>query len=389
MKKRFILTSLAFILTASVMFGCSCLSNEQQKIAKENESVSKTIAEEYLKSNYENGTVNSLSCITYTPKESALGSRKASNYVRASATANDKNFYILVNTNSKECLDNYNSDDVKEIIEQRASSVLPGSTPADITVEIFASNVPEDINTTDYEGYLSITDKTAEDILTSGNYSVNVTCSYIADMADFSTIDTSGFLPDNSKFGTVTLTYLNYKSEARFRSGGNDSYTLNSKFVSTFENSSAQPQNQYSAYSSIATDDVEIAWNPSEVDLTVSDSSAPPEQEVRNEDYQNLIFKPKSNKATEINYKLLDAADGTGNLDFYFSGAHYGCYGVLNDKQNILNPYTIMEITESKSGVNFIPFTFAHSEGTFTLAIYNGEENNALSEIVNGFSAQK
>lgn len=390
MKKRFILTSLALILTATMLAGCSCLSNEQQKIAKENESVSKTIAEEYLKSNYQNGTVNSLSCITYTPKESALGSKKASSYVRASATANDKNFYILVNTDSKQCLDNYNSESVKDIIEQRAAAALPGSTPADITAEIFANTVPDDINGKEYEGYLSIADKTAEDILTSGNYSVNVTCSYIADTADFSAIDTSSFLPENAKFGNITLTYLNYKSEARFRSGGNDSYVLNSKFVSAFENSSVQAKNEYTAYSSVATDDVEIAWESEKLELTAAESDAAPEQEVRNEDYQDLVFKSKSSKALDINYKLLEKAEGTGELDFYFSGTHYGCYGILNDKKNSLNPNTIMEIKESRSGVNFVPFTFAHSEGKFTLAIYEGEESNTLSEIVNGFgNAQK
>lgn len=383
MKKRFLLTSLACILTASVLFGCSCLSNEQQQIAKENESVSKTIAEEYLKSNYNGGTLNSLSCITYTPKESTLGSRKASSYVRASATANDKNFYILVNTDSKECLDNYNSEDVKELIKQRAADVLPNSTPADITVEIFADNVPDDINTNDYEGYIDIDDKSAEDILTSGNYSVNATCSYIADTADFTAINTSSFLPENSKFGSVTLTYRNYKSEERFRTGGNDSYTLSDSFVSVFTGSS-QVKNEYKAYESIETDDVEIAWEPDKIELTVQDSTELPEQEVKNEDYENLVFKLKSSKAIEIQYNLLDGANGTGNIDFYFSGNNYGCYGILNDKQNIYNKNTIMEIKDSRSGVNFVPFTFSHSEGTFTLAIYNSEENNAISEIVNG-----
>ncbi|MCQ4022785.1 MULTISPECIES: hypothetical protein [unclassified Ruminococcus] len=385
MKKRFILTSLAFILTASTLFGCSCMSNEQNKIAKENESVSKTIAEEYLKSNYENGTVNSLSCITYTPKESALGSRKASNYVRASATVNDKNFYILVNTDSKQCLDNYNSDDVKEMIKQRAAAALPNSTPADITAEIFANIVPDDINGNDYEGYLSITDKTADDILTSGNYSVNVTCSYIDDTADFSAIDTSSFLPQNAKFGSVTLTYLNYKDEARFRSGGNASYTLNDSFTSSFDGSSGQPQNEYKAYTSISVDDVEIAWDSTKLDLTVGKADDTPEPEIKNEDYPNLVFKPKSDNAIEINYKLLDKAEGVGDIDFYFDGTLYGSYGILNDSQNILNPNTVMEINETRSGVNFVPFTFAHDEGSFTLAIYTGEESNTLSELVSGF----
>lgn len=389
MKKRFISTSLIFILCTTALFGCSCLSTEQQQIAKENESVSKTIAEEYLKSNYDGGTVNSLNCITYTPKESALGSRKASSYVRASATANDKNFYILVNTESKECLDNYNAEDVKEIIKQRAAAILPDSEPVDITAEIYPNSVSEDLQGNDYEGYLDVSDKTAEDIFLSGNYSINVTCSYVDDEADFSAIDTSGFLPEDSTLNNVTLSYLNYKNEARFRNGGEDSYKLNDSFVSTFTDSSESPVNEYHSYSSFTNDDVEIAWDTTKIDLQVTKSSDSPEEEIVNEDYQNLIFKPKSNTALEIKYTLLDAADGTGELEFYFDGTNYGDYGILTDKQNIFNPNTIFEINASKSGYTYVPFTFSHSDGTFTLAIYKGEESNDLVDLVNGLGSQK
>lgn len=388
MKKRFIATSLIFVLCTVTFFGCSCLSTEQQQIAKENESVSKTIAEEYLKSNYDGGTVKSLNCITYTPKESALGSRKASNYVRASASVNDKDFYILVNTESKECLDNYNAEDVKDIIKQRAAELLPNVEPVDVIAEIYPNSVSEDLKGHDYEGYLDVSDKTAEDILL-GDYSINVTCSYIDDSSEFSAIDTSSFLPEGSSIKSLTLSYLNYKDESRFRSGGEDSYTLKDSFVSTFDGSSTTPVNEYHSYSSFANDNVEIAWDNTKINAEVSESKNEPEEIITHEDYSDLEFKPKSITPLEINYEMLEASDANGELDFYFDGINYDDYGILTDTQNTYNPNSVFAINGSKSGYTFVPFTFNHNSGTFTLSFYKGEKSNDLADIVNGLGAQK
>lgn len=389
MKKRLLSTSLIFFLCASMLTGCSCLSSEQQQIAKENESVSKTIAEEYLKSNYNGGTVNNLSCITYTPKESVVGSQKASSYVRASATANDKDFYILVDTESKECLDNYNADNVKEIITQRAAAILPNSEAADITAKIYPKSVSDNLRDKDYEGYLNAEDKTADDIFKSGNYSIDVTCSYINDSADFSAINPEGFLPDGSNMDSVTLSFLNYKDESRYRSGGEDSYKLNDSFVTAYGNGSQTPVSEYHSYSSFKNSNVEIAWDSTKIDVQVSESLDTPEEQLFHEDYQDLAFTPKTDKLLNINYTLLEASQGSGELYFYFDGGNYGDYGILTDSQNTYNPNTIFEINGSKSGYTYAPFSFSHSSGSFSLAIYKGEKSSDLAGIVNGFGGPK
>lgn len=389
MKKRLLSTSLIFFLCALMLIGCSCLSSEQQQIAKENESVSKTIAEEYLKSNYKGGTVNNLSCITYTPKESVIGSQKASSYVRASATANDKDFYILIDTESKECLDNYNEDDVKEIISQRAAAVLPNSQAVDITAKIYPKSVSDDLRDKDYEGYLNSEDKTADDIFKSGNYSIDVICSYINDSADFSAISPESFLPDGSKMGSVTLSFLNYRDEARYHSGGEDSYKLKDSFVATYSDGAQNPISEYHAYSSFKNDDVEIAWDSTKIDVNISEGSNKAEEQIYHEDYQDLVFTPKNENLLNIDYTLLEASQGNGELYFYFDGNNYGDYGILTDNQNTYSPNSIFEINGSKSGYTYYPFSFSHNNGKFSLAIYKGEKSSYLSGIVNGFGEPK
>lgn len=385
MKKRLTAITLTLSLCLSLFLLTSCMSSEQQQIAKENEDASKTLAEEYLKSNYGGGTVNSLTCITYT---GSLGNRKASEYVRAAVTAHDKDFYILINTKSEQCLDNYNTDKVKKAIEQRASDLLSGETPTKVTASIFSDSLSDSMKINDCEGYLSADDKTMEDIFASGAYSISVTCSYIDSEADFLSIDASAFIPESSNIKSCELTYKNYRNDALYRSNNScDPYSLKSKLVSSFDGETGENISSYSNYGAFSANGVDIYWDETKLSLDFSETE--PVSQIRHEEYEGLIFTPKLDTAVDINYTVLDQQENGGELFLFFNSTNYGNYGILTDLKNTYNPNIIWKIDSSRTAPTQADFSFGHDSGSFTLGIYRGEEQSVIADFVDGFSEQK
>lgn len=385
MKKRLMAIALTLSLCFSLFALASCMSSEQQQIAKENENASKTLAEEYLQNNYNGGTVNNLTCITYT---GALGNRKASEYVRAAATVSDKDFFILINTETEQCLDNYNTSTVKDSLKQKASDLLGGEAPTEAAVSIFSDSLPDSMKTSDCEGYLSAEDKTMENIFASGDYSISVTCSYINSNADFLSIDASSFLPDSANIKSCELIYKNYRSDALYRSDNPcDPYSLKSKLVSSLDSETREITSSYSSYGAFSANGVDIYWD--ETKLSLDFSNTEPSSQITHEEYEGLVFTPKLQNAVSISYAALEQSENGSELYFFFDPANYGDYGILTDPQNIYSQNTIWEISSSRSTPTQADFSFGHESGSFTLGIYKGEEQSAIADIIGGIGEQK
>lgn len=385
MKKRLAAITLSLSLCLSLFALTSCMSSEQQQIAKSNEDASKTLAEEYLKSYYNGGTVNNLTCLTYT---GTLGNRKASEYVRASATTDDKDFFILINTESEQCLDNYNSAEIKQAIEQKAANLLSGDEPTEVDAVIYSDSLPDSMKTSDCEGYLSAEDKTMEDVFSSGAYSISVTCSYIDSKSDFQSIDTSSFLTENSNIKSCELTYKNYRNDALYRSDNScDPYSLKSKLISSFNGETGESTSSYSSYGAFSANGVDIYWD--ETKLSLDFSNTEPLSQITHEDYEGLVFTPKLETAVSISYTALEQSENGSDLYFFFDQSNYGDYGILTDPQNTYNKNTIWQINSSKSTPTQVEFSFGHESGSFTIGIYKGEEQSAIADFIGGIGEQK
>ncbi len=388
MKGRLISACVAGALLISLIF-TSCLSSEQKQIANEKESVSKTIAEEYLKSTYKGGTIKNLKCLTYTPKDSALKIPKASSYVRASANTNDRDFYILIDTDSKKCLDNYNVPAIKEEIAELASNLLKGDPPENISVGIIPKSVPDTLNLGDYEGYLENGAKSLDDVMADGGYSIDVIAQYYDSHADFSSIDASGLFEENTGKNDMNLTYINYRDKKHLDVAPDDggfSYRVYDMFSSTYSGDLDSPENNYIRFEHRELDDVEVVWDSTRLALEFDETI--PEDDISNGEYKNYTFSPVKDSSTFIKYQRLVDDGEPVVIDLYFYPETGGKYGVMTDSLNPYNKNTIWKINRSNNEPIYQEFSFDHDSGNLVLGIYNGSENN-IAGIVGGLSGQK
>ncbi len=387
MKRRLISACTICALISSILL-TSCLSSEQKQIANEKESISKAIAEEYLKENYGSGFIKNLSCITYTPENSALKSPKASKYVRATASVDNKDFFILVDTDSSKCLDNYNSDKIHSDIQRLAEDIMPEAEVAGIEVDINSKSVSE-LNEVDYEGYFNYSDKTMKEILQNGGYSIDVTLKYIDSDADFSLINDEPFFEDSSFKNDISLKFLNYRDKERFNISSSDydiSYSVKDIFTSVRKAGSQSISDSYHKFDSVSFDDFEIIWEPEKLELSFIDAEQ--EEDVMSEDYADYVFTAKNESGVKIYYSKLDPTIESMKIDFYFSNKNAGSYAAISDPLNVYNKHTIWEINKS-SDPTYKVFEFNHDSGMLYAGIYNGEKNNKLSNLVNGFNGKK
>ncbi len=388
MKRRLISACVSGVLLTSLLL-TSCLSSEQKQIANEKESVSKTIAEEYLKSNYDGGTIKNLKCLTYTPKDSALRIPKASSYVRASANTNDKDFYILIDTDSKKCLDNYNVPAVKDEIAELASNLLAGDPPENISVGIIPKSVPDTLNLGDYEGYLENGAKSLDDIMSDGGYSIDVIAQYYDSHADFSSIDTSEFFKRNTGENDMNLTYINYRDKEHLDVAPDDggfSYRVNAMFSSTYSGDPDSPENVYVKFEHRELDDAEVVWDSTRLALEFSETE--PEEDISSEKYKNHTFSPVGDSSVLINYEKLVDDDEPVSIDLYFYPKNSGNYGVMTDNLNPYNRNTVWQLNKSNNEPIYEEFSFDHYAGNLVLGMYTASENN-IADIVGGLSGQK
>lgn len=268
---------LTFLLASvCLLILTSCMSDEEQQKAKQNEQLAVPIVQNYLNEHFGGGILGDAACITETKSDPLFPvvNQYATGYVRVSVWADWRNFSVIANVNTSACYDNYNRDSIIRSMRERAASSLLVDSPDYIEVHYRLKG----LQSMYFDGFAERNDIDADAVLESGRYDISVICRYIASEMDFSQIDASGFFPKQNS-APVRLALVNFRDRGRYSSNdmtsifekydGDDFYRCSDILTAQTDPDADKPDilQDYVHASLKAINGMELAWDAGRFDL--------------------------------------------------------------------------------------------------------------------------
>ena len=319
LKKKVIYLLSAVFATVLVALSCTaCMSAEERRQAEADIKAARPVVEKYLTDNFCGGQVISIDFMQAKKYPGPIPDFGvySSGYCKADVRLeNNDEFQVVVNSGEGTCYDNYHTDDVISKAVEKIVSLTDGTKPDDIEVNVAAKGLLGTLGS-GYEGFLSRNTDNAEKLL-NGDYYFNVVLKYSSSL---NSVDVSA-LENTAYKANITVRLLQFsefaesgtkldvrgKSESALMLDDSLSYLylrehllLDNFGMSDEENFTRFQKSNMVTYLQKQVDDLILAWNSSDADISVS--SVPAEKQITTEYYSGKKFTSLCDTAAKLDY---------------------------------------------------------------------------------------